>query len=139
MQHWFGLLLRGFRERRGWSQQDLSRRSGYSRTIITNYENGKRRPLREATQALAAALELTPDEAAILNAVAYSINPYGREWVMGRLLALISSHMHPDRKAALLNDIEALVERYSAHSVPTLYDALLDGREELLVAAKRTS
>lgn len=136
MEHWFGLLLRGFRERRGWTQAELARRAGYTRTMVSKWEVEARRPEPESLAAICMALELDADEAAILNALAYSINPYGREWVMGFLLALISSHMHPDRKAALLNDLAALVDRYSAPSVPTLYDALLDGREELFAGRR---
>ena len=40
----FGEKLKEYRKRKGWNQEDLAKRSGYSRSSIINWETGKRAP-----------------------------------------------------------------------------------------------
>jgi predicted ATPase/transcriptional regulator with XRE-family HTH domain len=63
----FATLLRRFRLARGLSQEELAMRAGVSVTSVSYIERGlTRQPHRDTLELLIAALELAPDEAAIL-------------------------------------------------------------------------
>ena len=49
----FATKLRGLREIRGWSQEELAKRLGVSRSKIGNYEQGTREPGFEDLEAIA--------------------------------------------------------------------------------------
>ncbi|PRY00691.1 ATP-binding protein [Allonocardiopsis opalescens] len=67
----FGLFLRGLRRGRGLSQETLALRSGLSDRAIRDLERGRvRRPRRATVELLVASLELGPDEADRLRAMA---------------------------------------------------------------------
>ena len=52
--------LKKYREKRGWTQADLAERSGYSRSSIINWENGKRAPRTVDIDKLALVLGILP-------------------------------------------------------------------------------
>lgn len=54
----FGRLLRRLRMERGLSQEELSRKLGTSKQVISRYENGIRMPKLSTVTALAAALDV---------------------------------------------------------------------------------
>ena len=56
----FGQWLQAEREKHGWSQSELARRSGQYRQVINKIENGGGSPAVETYLALADALELSP-------------------------------------------------------------------------------
>ncbi|HEV2405068.1 MAG TPA: helix-turn-helix domain-containing protein, partial [Ktedonobacterales bacterium] len=67
----FAALLRRFRLARGLSQEELAARAGVSVTSVSYLERGLTRlPHKDTLQLLIAALELAPDEAAILTQAA---------------------------------------------------------------------
>lgn len=49
----FATKLKGLREIRGWSQEELAKRLGVSRSKIGNYEQGTREPDFESLEAIA--------------------------------------------------------------------------------------
>lgn len=49
----FAIKLKGLRELRGWSQDELAKRLGVSRSKISNYEQGIREPRFEDLEAIA--------------------------------------------------------------------------------------
>ena len=55
-----GEKLRQYRKARGWKQEDLAERSGYSRSSIINWENGKRAPRTVDIDKLAMVLGISP-------------------------------------------------------------------------------
>lgn len=57
-----GLNVRKFREKQGWSQEDLADRSGIHRTYISGVERGIRNPTVMIVSILAGALGVTADE-----------------------------------------------------------------------------
>jgi len=57
-----GILLRGYRERRGWTKAELARRSGYNASYISHIESGRSIPRGFAVAAFCDALELTREE-----------------------------------------------------------------------------
>lgn len=54
-----GLRIRSLREKRGWTQVDLSIHSGVDRSHLSELENGRRDPQLSTLQAVAGALDLT--------------------------------------------------------------------------------
>jgi predicted ATPase/transcriptional regulator with XRE-family HTH domain len=67
----FGLLLRRYRAAAGLTQDELAERSGLSARGISDLERGAReRPYRDTVQMLADALDLPPEDRAILGAAA---------------------------------------------------------------------
>jgi transcriptional regulator with XRE-family HTH domain len=56
----FGIWLASERERRGWSQSELAKRSGLHRQSLNKIENGGAMPAVETYLALAEALALSP-------------------------------------------------------------------------------
>jgi transcriptional regulator with XRE-family HTH domain len=56
-----GETLRRIREDRGWSQAELSRRSGVNQQTISHYEANTRKPKPENLYRLAAALSVRPE------------------------------------------------------------------------------
>lgn len=54
--------LKPIRLRRGWTQEDLSRRSGVSRDSLSNYENDSREPHPTTVKKLATALGVSTDD-----------------------------------------------------------------------------
>jgi transcriptional regulator with XRE-family HTH domain len=56
-----GDRLKGLRDAKGLSQEQLEARSGISHTMITRYENGKARPSGDSVDRLAVALDATTD------------------------------------------------------------------------------
>ena len=50
--------IRGFREIRGWSQEDLEEKSGLHRTYISGIERGVRNPTLTVLETLAKAFEI---------------------------------------------------------------------------------
>lgn len=66
-----GLAIKGYRARLGLTQETLAERSGISARSISDLERGiSRAPHKDTLALLAAALQLTPDEAAQLVALA---------------------------------------------------------------------
>lgn len=53
------MRLRLLRDRQGWSQSELARRSGVSQTYISELEAGKKQPTVPIVRRLAAALGVT--------------------------------------------------------------------------------
>ena len=53
----FGNWMQSQINDRGWTQRELSRRSGVSQAQISNFINGSRKPTADACQRLAQALE----------------------------------------------------------------------------------
>ena len=56
-----GLRILTLRKMRGWSQDELARRSGLQRTHISRIEQGKYAVTLETIQAIAEALDMTVD------------------------------------------------------------------------------
>lgn len=54
----FGIRLRKLREKKGWSQGELSRQSGIHRTYISGIEKGLRNPALKNIHKLATALKV---------------------------------------------------------------------------------
>jgi DNA-binding XRE family transcriptional regulator len=54
-----GLRIKALREKRGWTQTDLSIHSGVDRSHLSEIENGRRDMTMGTLQALAGALDLT--------------------------------------------------------------------------------
>jgi transcriptional regulator with XRE-family HTH domain len=52
----FGLVIRAARERRGWSQEQLSHVAGLDRTYVSSLERGLRNPTLVTQDRLARAL-----------------------------------------------------------------------------------
>ena len=66
----FGQRLRSLREAAGWSQEELAERARMSTEAVSALERGTRtRPYPATVRALAAALELAPDESRVLGCV----------------------------------------------------------------------
>jgi len=61
MENKFASRLKEVRELRGWSQQELSKRSGLQVTAISHFENGKRTPSFENLRKLSDALSVASD------------------------------------------------------------------------------
>lgn len=59
-QHFSGKRLKAFREKRGWSQDDLAARVGTSRSAISTYEHDSRKPRVEMVVRLASAFGIKP-------------------------------------------------------------------------------
>ncbi|QQG36722.1 MAG: helix-turn-helix transcriptional regulator [Micavibrio aeruginosavorus] len=58
----FGQNVRKLRERKGWSQEDLSEYSGLHRTYISGIERGVRNPTIDIVQRVAVALGCRPSD-----------------------------------------------------------------------------
>jgi transcriptional regulator with XRE-family HTH domain len=58
--------LKTLRDKRGWSQAELARRSGLNATTISLIESGRLVPYPAQAEKLAHALELSPRQAAAL-------------------------------------------------------------------------
>ena len=58
----FSAKLRTIREKKGWSQGELSRQSGIHRTYISGIEKGLRNPSLKNIYKLAQALEVPPSK-----------------------------------------------------------------------------
>ena len=84
----FADKIKGLRELKGWSQEELARRLGVSRSAIGNYEQGIRRPNFEDLEAIADVFnctitylvgdDMTPDEVSLLDKYR-SLNFVGRK------------------------------------------------------------
>lgn len=59
---WNGMRLRQMRKQRGWSQGELSRQSGVSRSYITELERGSKVPTRRVALVIAMTLDVDLDE-----------------------------------------------------------------------------
>lgn len=57
-----GMRLRHHRKQVGWSQGELSRRSGVSRSFITELERGSKKPSRRVATVLALTLGVDVDD-----------------------------------------------------------------------------
>ena len=57
--HWFGAKVAALRQQRGWTQRELSRRSGLPRSYLAQVETGRRNPAFKTIARLAAAFGLT--------------------------------------------------------------------------------
>lgn len=55
-----GLNLRRFREKEGWSQEELADRTGLHRTYISGIERGIRNPTLMIIEKIAIALKVPP-------------------------------------------------------------------------------
>ena len=53
-------MLKQFRKAKGWTQNDLAERSGYSRSSIINWESGKRAPRSVDIEKLAEVFGVSP-------------------------------------------------------------------------------
>jgi len=53
--------LKGLREAKGWTQEELTKRSGLSQSVITKTESGKNSPGSDALERMAEALDCTID------------------------------------------------------------------------------
>jgi transcriptional regulator with XRE-family HTH domain len=58
----FAQKLRGVRQDRGWSQEELAEKSGLHRTYVSGLENGTRNPTLSVLIRLATALAVTVGE-----------------------------------------------------------------------------
>lgn len=67
LQRTFGIVVRGVREQRQLSQEELADLAGLHRTYISLLERGQRNPSLDVMSRIAAALDTTPS--AILLAV----------------------------------------------------------------------
>lgn len=56
----FAENIRRFRERKGWSQEDLASAASLHRTYVSGIERGKRNPTIKIVLKLAEALEVPP-------------------------------------------------------------------------------
>ena len=54
--------LKKYRKAKGWTQDDLAERSGYSRSSIINWESGKRAPRTVDIEKLALVLDISPQD-----------------------------------------------------------------------------
>lgn len=54
-----GKNIRKIREQRGWSQEELSHRSGIHRTYISGVERGARNPTLSVIEIIAVSLDLS--------------------------------------------------------------------------------
>lgn len=61
-----GVMLRGVRERAGLGVRETARRAGIAHTHLLGIETGRRCPSVIVADAIAAVLELDPDERALL-------------------------------------------------------------------------
>lgn len=57
-----GLNVRKFREKIGWSQEDLALECGLHRTYISGIERGVRNPTVTSLERIAQTLEIEPSE-----------------------------------------------------------------------------
>ena len=55
-------MLKQFRKAKGWTQNDLAERSGYSRSSIINWESGKRAPRSVDIEKLDEVLGVSPSD-----------------------------------------------------------------------------
>lgn len=62
MRRLVGSNVRAFRARRGWTQEQLAERSGFSQQYISGLEQGRRNPTVVSLYELAQALGVTPIE-----------------------------------------------------------------------------
>lgn len=62
MRRLVGSNVRAFRARRGWTQEQLAERSGFSQQYISGLEQGRRNPTVVSLFELAQALGVTPIE-----------------------------------------------------------------------------
>lgn len=60
MRRLVGSNVRAFRARRGWTQEQLAERSGFSQQYISGLEQGRRNPTVVSLYELAQALGVTP-------------------------------------------------------------------------------
>ena len=58
VQLMFAGVIRKHRERKGWTQEELARRTGLSRPMVTRLERGERMPSFPTLDKLASALGL---------------------------------------------------------------------------------
>ena len=58
--------LRDEREKRGWSQSELSFRCGIPQTLISHFESGYRTPTRDQLAVLARALQIVAPPSVLL-------------------------------------------------------------------------
>lgn len=58
----FGMLLKDLREKRSLSQADLADKAGLTHVAVGDWERGKRNPRRVNVEAIAEALEVSPDD-----------------------------------------------------------------------------
>jgi transcriptional regulator with XRE-family HTH domain len=72
----FGLRLKELRERAGLTQPELAEKSGVARASVANLEQGRYEPSWPTVQALAEALNVTPD--AFQEPPAATTQPRGR-------------------------------------------------------------
>ena len=62
MRRLVGSNVRAFRARRGWTQEQLAERSGFSQQYISGLEQGRRNPTVVSLYELPQALGVTPIE-----------------------------------------------------------------------------
>lgn len=110
----FGRLLRGYRLRAGWTQEELAERSGISAHAISVRESGRRRPRLSSLAALATGLDLSPDD---------------RAWLTGAANATPTSQPTDLVRAAVMQATDALGTRVLA--------AQLEDAEPLLALASQ--
>jgi transcriptional regulator with XRE-family HTH domain len=76
----FSGLLADLRERAEWSQHRLGLLAGYDGSFVCKLESGARQPSRDTVAALAATLDLDPDDTARLHVSAGYLPP--GKWVL---------------------------------------------------------
>ena len=131
-----GLKLRGARDARGWTLQQLAARAGVAVSYLSEIEKGKKYPKPEKLLALAAALE-TPFEELVSPRVAAELSPLSafagsellREFPF-ELFGLEAADLFelvagdPKRAGALLRSFGEIARRYDLEVEQLLFAAL---------------
>lgn len=56
----FGLIVREFRQKSGWTQEELAEKAGVHRTYVGDLENGRKAPTLDVVERLADAFDTAP-------------------------------------------------------------------------------
>lgn len=107
-----GKIIADLREKKGWSQTDLSDKSGVSRVMIGKYERGEAVPSIEAAKKIADALEVSLDYL-----VGEGVNSKFDKRTLKRLQDL--ELLEEDKKKTLLDLIDTYIRDSKARQAYT--------------------